>query len=151
LYNQSARTAARDKNQRGIPSFKKVKSMEDVVMKKYLACVAIATLLAGCSSAGTLRDSRPTAEYVSDGAVEAVAGCVSNAWSTKPVHVTTNELYSGTTVSIQQAEGGPFVALVDIKPVGATTIAKYYSQFTTDDTWYFTQVKNCMESTPPAS
>jgi len=37
---------------------------------------------------------------------------------------------------------------VDIKPVGDHTVATYYSNFNEDDTWYFEQVAQCVQTTP---
>ncbi|TCI10510.1 hypothetical protein EZM97_16710 [Dyella soli] len=114
---------------------------------RYLACAIAATALAGCSSALSLRDSTPTAVYQGDGSAEEVASCVSDAWATKPVKVTMNQQYTGTTIQLQQTEGGPVVALVDVKPVGATVVAKYYSNFQEDDSWYFERVRDCVLTT----
>ncbi|WP_243048379.1 hypothetical protein [Dyella sp. RRB7] len=117
-------------------------------MKRYVAFAALTALLAGCTSTQTLRDSKPTAVYEGGGTAEDVATCVNAAWSSKPVHLSTIVLYSGTTIELRETEGGPVVALVDIKPVGAKTVATYYSQFSTDDTWYFDHVESCMDATP---
>ncbi|WP_139350136.1 hypothetical protein [Rhodanobacter sp. C03] len=91
-----------------------------------------------------LRDSTPTAVYIGSNSAEDVASCVSSAWSTKPLHMTTAQMIGGISIQLQQNADGPIVALVDIKPVGANTTAKYYSQLPYDDTWYFEQVKHCM-------
>ena len=117
--------------------------------KKYLVCAAVATVLAGCTSTQSLRDSAPTATYVGQGSAEAVATCVSDAWTAKPVNLQTIVLYSGTTIEIRQKQDGPVMALVDIKPVGAHTTAKYYSHFPDDDSWFFDHVETCMNATPP--
>ena len=118
-------------------------------MKRYVAFAALTALLAGCTNTQTLRDSKPTAVYEGEGTAEDVATCVNAAWSSKPVHLATVVLYSGTTIKLSETEDGPVLALVDIKPVGAKTVASYYSQFTTDDTWYFDSVESCMDATPP--
>ncbi|HZX70379.1 MAG TPA: hypothetical protein VFE77_06125 [Rhodanobacter sp.] len=113
-------------------------------MKRYLACVIAATLLSGCSSAGTLRNTAPTAVYVGDNTAEAVATCISNAWSAKQLQMTTVPVFGGTSIQLQESADGPIVALVDITPTGSHTTAKYYSRFSYDDTWFFKQVQNCM-------
>jgi hypothetical protein len=118
-------------------------------MKKYFACAAIATLLVGCTSALSLRDSAPTASYAGNGSAEAVADCVVNAWSAKSLDLQRIVLYSGTTIEIREKAGSPVIALVDIKPVGAETIARYYSHFPTDDSWFFDHIETCMNVTPP--
>jgi uncharacterized protein YceK len=122
---------------------------EVVPMKRMMAFAALTTLLAGCTSAVTLRSSKPTAVYEGEGSAEDIATCVNAAWSTKPVKLSMNVLYSGTTIEIRQTDDGPIVALVDIKPVGPRTIATYYSQFPSDDTWYFNQIEDCTTSVRP--
>jgi hypothetical protein len=117
-------------------------------MKRYVAFAALTALLAGCTSTQGLRDSKPTAVYEGGGAAEDVATCVNAAWSSKPVHLSMTVLYSGTTIQIRETENGPVVALVDIKPVSDRTVAKYYSNFSTDDSWYFDHVESCMNATP---
>jgi uncharacterized protein YceK len=113
-------------------------------MNRSLALAAGALLLAGCSSVGSLRDSTPTAIYVGTASVEDVAGCVSQAWSTKPIQVKTVDLFGGTSIQLQKDSGGPVLAVADIKAVGPKTVAKYFSRFPDDDTWYFQQIKDCM-------
>jgi hypothetical protein len=113
-------------------------------MKRYLGCVIITTLLAGCTSAGTLRNAEPTAVYAGDSTAEDVLSCVSNAWSAKQLPMSTEPVFGGTSIQLQETTDGPIVALVDITPSGSHTLAKYYSRFTYDDTWYYTQVKECM-------
>ncbi len=117
-------------------------------MKKYLACAVIATLLTGCTNVLSLRDSAPTATYAGIGSAEAVADCVVNAWSEKSLSLQRIVLYSGTTIEIRETANSPVIALVDIKPVGANTIAKYYSHFPTDDSWFFDHVETCMNVAP---
>ncbi|MFC4526168.1 hypothetical protein ISN76_19925 [Dyella halodurans] len=117
-------------------------------MKNYFACAVIATLLAGCTNALSLRDSAPTATYAGSGSAEAVADCVVNAWSAKSLSLQRIVLYSGTTIEIRETEKSPVIALVDIKPVGENTIAKYYSNFPTDDSWFFDHIETCMNVTP---
>ena len=117
-------------------------------MKRYVAFAALTAILAGCTSTQTLRDSKPTAVYEGGGTAEDVATCVKAARSSKPVQLSTIVLYSGTTIELRETEGGPGVSLVDIKPVGAKPVATYYSQFSTDDTWYFDHVESCMDATP---
>ena len=112
-----------------------------------MAFAVTATLLAGCSSVGSLRNSTPTAVYKGDGAVGDVASCVTDAWSTKSLDVEGDVQYTGTTIELRQSKDSPVIALVDIRPVGATTVAKYYSNFPTDDTWYFERVRDCMLTT----
>lgn len=151
LYNQSIYPTT-DQSRRRLSVFsgrRDVNPTEEVTMKKYLACAAVATVLAGCTSAQSLRDSTPTATYAGQGSAEAVATCVSNAWAAKPVNLQTIVLYSGTTIEIRQTQDGPVMALVDIKPVGAHTTAKYYSHFPDDDSWFFDHVETCMNATPP--
>ncbi|WP_430391903.1 hypothetical protein [Dyella sp. 20L07] len=118
-------------------------------MKRYVAFATLVTLLAGCSSAGSLRNSKPTASYAGSGSVGDIASCISGAWAEKPVHLSSYELYTGTTIEIHQTENGPSVALVDIKAVSDRTVATYYSNFNEDDTWYFQQVERCVDITPP--
>lgn len=113
-------------------------------MKRHMACVISLTLLSGCSSVAKLRDSTPTAAYLGSNSVEDVVACVTGAWSAKPLRMTTAQMFGGTSIQLQDNAGGPIVALVDIKAVGANTTAKYYSQLPYDDTWYFEQVKHCM-------
>ncbi len=118
-------------------------------MKRYVLLAMTATLLAACSSTGSLRNSKPTASYAGAGSVGDIASCISGAWSSKPVHLESYVLYTGTTIEIHQTENGPAVALVDIKPVSDRTVATYDSNFDEDDTWYFEQVQHCVETTPP--
>jgi uncharacterized protein YceK len=120
-------------------------------MKRYVVLAFAVTLLAGCSSAGSLRNSKPTASYAGEGSAADIASCVSDAWGSKPVHLESYVLYTGTTIEIHQTENGPAVALVDIKPVSDHTVATYYSNFDEDDTWYFQQVAHCVQSTPRTS
>jgi hypothetical protein len=117
-------------------------------MKKYVVLALAATLLAGCSSTGSLRNAKPTASYAGRGSTADIASCVSDAWSSKPVHLESYVLFTGTTIEIHQTENGPAVALVDIKPVSDHTVATYYSNFNEDDTWYFQQVERCVDTTP---
>jgi hypothetical protein len=117
-------------------------------MKRH-AILAAAALLAGCSSTGNLRNTKPTAIYEGRGSVADIASCVSGAWSAKPVQLESDVLYTGTTIEIHPGAGGPTVALVDIKPVSDHTVATYYSSFKEDDSWYFEQVERCVDSTPP--
>ena len=120
-------------------------------MKPYVALAALMTLLAGCSSAGSLRNSKPTAVYEGRGSVGDIASCITNAWSSKPVHLAAYQLYTGTTIEIHQTENGPTVALVDIKPVSDRTVATYYSAFNEDDSWYFQEIEHCIDTTLPTS
>jgi len=115
-------------------------------MKRYLGCVIVISLLAGCTSAGTLRNETPTAVYAGDSTAEDVLSCISNAWSAKQLPMSTEYVFGGTSIQLQEKVDGPIVALVDVTPSGAHTLAKYYSRFTYDDRWYYTQVKNCMNS-----
>jgi len=117
-------------------------------MKRYVVLAIAATLLAGCSSAGGLRNSKPTASYAGPGSAGDIASCISGVWGTKPVHLESYVLYTGTTIEIHQTENGPAIALVDIKPVSDHTVATYYSNFDEDDTWYFQQVQECVDKTP---
>jgi hypothetical protein len=151
LYNRPTYPTT-DQARKGLSVFscrRNVNPTEEVTMKKYFACAAIATLFAGCSSALSLRDSAPTATYAGNGSAEAVADCVVNAWSEKSLNLQRIVLYSGTTVEIRETADSPVIALVDIKPVGANTIAKYFSHFPTDDSWFFDHVETCMNATPP--
>lgn len=120
-------------------------------MKPYVLLALTATLLAGCASSGSLRNTKPTASYSGPGSAENIATCVSGAWASKPVHLQSYVLYTGTTIEIHQTEDGPTVALVDIKPVGDHTVATYYSNFKEDDSWYFQQVEDCVDKAPPAA
>lgn len=119
-------------------------------MKHYVALAVLATLLSGCASSGSLRNSKPTAAYEGRGSVANIASCVSEAWATKPVHLESYVLYTGTTIEIHKTEKSPTVALVDIRPVSDRTVATYYSNFDEDDTWYFRQVEQCVEISAPA-
>lgn len=113
-------------------------------MKKYLICAALLMLLSACSSAGNLRNSAPTAVYAGDTSAEQVTSCVSSAWAKKHYQVTAVPLLSGTSLQIQDTATSPVLALVDIVPTGAKTVAKYYSRMVDDDSWFFGQVKDCM-------
>ena len=93
---------------------------------------------------GSLRNSKPTASYAGPGSAADIASCVSNAWGTKPVHLESYVLYTGTTIEIHQTANSPTIALVDIKPVSDHTVATYYSNFNEDDSWYFQQVQDCV-------
>jgi len=117
-------------------------------MKRYMALAMAITLLGGCASAGSLRNSKPTASYAGAGSAADIASCISNAWSAKPVHLESYVLYTGTTIEIHKTPGAPTIALVDIKPVSDHTVATYYSNFDEDDTWYFQQVEQCVDTTP---
>lgn len=114
-------------------------------MKRTMGCVVIIALLSGCTSAGSLRNAAPTAVYAGDATAEDVLSCISNAWSAKQLPMSTEYVFGGTSIQLQEKADGPIVALVDVMPSGGHTLAKYYSRFTYDDTWYFTQVKNCMD------
>ena len=118
-------------------------------MKRYVAFAMLATLLAGCTSTTNLRSSKPTAAYAGSGNVGDIASCVAGAWDTKPVHLSSYEVFAGITIEIRQTENGPAVALVDIKPAGERTVATYYSNLDEDDTWYFEQVEHCMDTVLP--
>lgn len=118
-------------------------------MKRHVALAVAVTLLAGCASAGSLRNSKPTASYAGAGSVADIASCISGAWGSKPVHLESYVLYTGTTIEIHKTPDAPTIALVDIKPVSDRTVATYYSNFDEDDTWYFQQVERCVETTPP--
>ncbi|WP_109124308.1 hypothetical protein [Dyella sp. C11] len=117
-------------------------------MKQFVALALTATLLTGCAASGSLRNTKPTASYAGEGSVADIASCVSDAWSTKPVHLESYTLYTGTTIEIHPTEKSPTIALVDIKPVGDHTVATYYSNFNEDDTWYFKQLEQCVAITP---
>lgn len=117
-------------------------------MKRHVALALAVTLLAGCASAGSLRNSKPTASYAGYGSVADIASCISGTWSSKPVHLESYMLYTGTTIEIHQTEDGPAIALVDIKPVSDRTVATYYSNFKDDDSWYFQEVERCVDVTP---
>jgi hypothetical protein len=116
-----------------------------ISMKRTMGCVVIIALLSGCTSAGSLRNAAPTAVYAGDATAEDVLSCISNAWSAKQLPMSTEYVFGGTSIQLQQKVDGPIVALVDVTPSGAHTLAKYYSRFTYDDTWYYTQVKICMD------
>jgi uncharacterized protein YceK len=118
-------------------------------MKRYVVLAAMVALLAGCASSGSLRNSKPTASYRGEGSAGDIASCISDAWGTKPVHLESYVLYTGTTIEIHLTPDSPTIALVDIKPVSDHTVATYYSNFNEDDTWYFKQVEQCVETTPP--
>ena len=118
-------------------------------MKRTVVLALAVTLLAGCARSGSLRNTKPTASYAGAGSTADIASCVSNAWATKPVHLESYVLYTGTTIEIHKTQGAPTIALVDIKPVSDHTVATYYSNFDEDDTWYFEQVAHCVDTTPP--
>lgn len=118
-------------------------------MKRYVALATMVTLLAGCASAGSLRNSKPTAAYAGRGSVSDIASCVADAWGHKPVHLESYQLYTGTTIEIHLTEKSPTVALVDIKPVSDRTVATYYSNFNEDDSFYFQEVERCVDTTLP--
>jgi dolichyl-phosphate-mannose--protein O-mannosyl transferase len=119
-------------------------------MKRVAVLAVFATLLASCSTAGSLRNGKPTAAYQGSGSVQDIASCISEAWSSKPVHLKSYVLYTGTTIEIHKTETGPALALVDIKPVSDRTVATYYSAFDEDDTWYFQEIEHCMNTTLPS-
>jgi hypothetical protein len=118
---------------------------KEITMKQTMGCVIAITLLSGCTSAGSLRNAAPTAVYAGDATAEDVLSCVSNAWSAKQLPMSTEAVFGGTSIQLQEKANGPIVALVDITPSGGHTLAKYYSRFVYDDTWYYTQVKSCMD------
>jgi hypothetical protein len=118
-------------------------------MKRYVALATLVTLMTACSSVSGLRNSKPTAQYAGSGSVADVASCISGAWASKPVHLESYQLYTGTTIEIHQTENGPAVALVDIKPVSDRTVATYFSNFNEDDSWYFQEVERCIDTTLP--
>ena len=91
-------------------------------MKRYVVLAMTASLLAGCAASGSLRNSKPTASYAGPGSAADIASCVSNAWGTKPVHLESYVLYTGTTIEIHQTANSPTIALVDIKPVSDHTV-----------------------------
>jgi hypothetical protein len=114
-------------------------------MKRYLTCAPLLIALSACSSAGSLRDTIPTAVYVGTSSVADVVSCVSTAWATKGADIDTVPFIGGTSLQIQKTDDSPILALVDITAgSGGRTIAKYYSRMTDDDTWFFQQVKSCM-------
>jgi uncharacterized protein YceK len=117
-------------------------------MKRHVVLALTVTLLAGCASSGSLRNSKPTASYAGPGSAADIASCISGAWASKPVHLESYVLYTGTTIEIHKTENSPTIALVDIKPVSDHTVATYYSNFDEDDTWYFQQVQECVDHTP---
>jgi hypothetical protein len=118
---------------------------KEISMKRTIGGVLIIALLSGCTSAGSLRNAAPTAVYAGDATAGDVLSCVSNAWSAKQLPMSTEAVFGGTSIQLQEKADGPIVALVDVTPSGARTLAKYYSRFSYDDTWYYTQVKNCMD------
>ena len=113
-------------------------------MGRYVVGLAVICSLAACSSAGNLRNDAPTAAYTGTRSVSDVVSCVSSAWATKRFKVSNVPLVSGTSLQLQETDGSPILALVDITPVGDHTTAKYHSRMPDDDTWFFKQVKECM-------
>jgi hypothetical protein len=118
---------------------------KEIIMKRTMGCVIVIALLSGCTSAGSLRNAPPTAVYAGDATAEDVLSCISNAWSAKQLPMSTEYVFGGTSIQLQEKTDGPIVALVDVTPSGGHTLAKYYSRFSYDDTWYYTQVKSCMD------
>ena len=115
-------------------------------MKRYLACMAVAGLLAACTQAQSLRNSPATGYYVGDRSVDEVVACVTGKWSGKSTHMDTVALFGGTSIQLRDGEGGPMVAMADIVATGATTTAKYYSKTGQKDL-YSEQVMDCMHAT----
>ena len=48
-------------------------------MKRLVLLAMTATLLAACSSSGSLRNTKPTAAYAGPGSVGDIASCISGA------------------------------------------------------------------------
>ena len=117
-----------------------------MIMKRYLACMAVVGLLTACTDAQSLRDSVATGYYVGDRSVEEVVACVSGSWSKKPAQMAVVPLFGGTSIQLRDGEGGPMIALVDIVATGATTTARYHSKAGQQD-WYSEQVMDCMHAT----
>lgn len=113
-------------------------------MRIYLVCATLVLALSACTSAGTLRNGTPMAVYAGSSSAGDVASCVSVAWATKNYQISTEPLISGTSLQLRATDSGPVLALVDIAPVGAKTVAKYYSRMPDDDTWFFKELKGCM-------
>lgn len=114
-------------------------------MKHALLSAVVVLALSACSSVGSLRNSVPTATYASSDSASDVVSCVSDAWSRGKLEVSAVDTVDGTSIQLQQKEDGPVLALVDIKPSGARTIAIYYSHLPYDDSWYFQQIRQCTQ------
>jgi hypothetical protein len=114
-------------------------------MKRYLACITVVGLLAACTQAQSLRDSRAAGYYVGDQSVDDVVACVSGKWSGKTTHMDAVQLFGGTSLQLRDGEGS-MIALVDIVATGSTTTARYHSKTGQQD-WYSDQVMDCMHAT----
>ena len=117
-----------------------------MIMKRYLACMAVVGLLTACTDAQSLRDTVATGYYVGDRSVDEVAACVSGSWSKKSAQMAVVPLFGGTSIQLRDGEGGPMFALVDIVATGSTTTARYHSKTGQRD-WYAEQVMDCMHAT----
>lgn len=115
-------------------------------MRRYLACIGAAALLGACTQAQGLRDTRATGYYVGTVSVSDVAGCVSAAWSNKPLHMQVVPLVGGTSIQLTAGADGTLVALVDVVATGPTTTAKYYSK-SGESSAYSNEVMDCMHAT----
>lgn len=117
-----------------------------MIMKRYLACMAVVGLLTACTDAQSLRDTVATGYYVGDQSVDNIVACVSGSWSKKSARMAVVPMFGGTSIQLRDGEGGSMVALVDIVATGATTTAKYHSK-PGQDAWFSEQVMDCMHAT----
>jgi hypothetical protein len=113
-------------------------------MKHRLVCLIAATLIAGCSSAGKLRDIPPTAVFVSSQSRSDIVNCINQAWSQKPLPIDAVPYTGGDSIQLRETAGGPVAALVDVTATSDHTTIRYYSETFTEDAWYVDQIKTCI-------
>lgn len=114
-------------------------------MKRQAACLIVAALVAGCSSAGKLRDLPPTAVFVSSESRSDVVNCINKAWSQKPLPFDAVPYTGGDSIQLRETADGPIAALVDVTATGDHTTLRYYSETFTEDAWYVDQIKTCVK------
>jgi len=112
-------------------------------MKRQVTCLIAATLVAGCSSAGKLRDLPPTAVFVSSESRSDVVNCINTAWSQKSLPFDVVPYTGGDSIQLRETAGGPVAALVDVTATSDHTTLRYYSETFTQDAWYVDQIKVC--------
>jgi len=117
-----------------------------MIMKRYLAFIAVVGLLSACTEVQSLRDSPATGYYVGDRSVDEVVACVSGSWSKRSAQMAVVPMFGGTSIQLRDGAGGPMVALVDIVATGPTTTAKYHAN-AGQDAWFSEQVMDCMHAT----
>ena len=116
------------------------------ILKRHLALVVFAGLLAACSQAQSLRDTPATGYYVGDVSVDDAVACISADWSKKPLPMTIVPLFGGTSIQLKDRADGKLVALVDVVATASTTTGKYYSSPGVDSS-YSDAVMDCLHAT----